>query len=225
MSGYLETSMIKALIFDMDGLMIDSERLYFQTEKEIAAQFGKKTKEETFGKMMGRNPLESMNIFKEDLDIPLPAEELLEMRTTIMREKLKSDLVPMPGLMKIIDSFSNKLKMAITTGAQKEFLDIVVDILGLRDKFQVLQPSDEIVKGKPHPEIYLVTCTKLQLKPGECVVLEDSFNGVLAAKKAGCYVIAVPSEYTKEHDFTPADFIAKNLFVAEKHINDLLGTP
>jgi len=217
--------MIKALIFDMDGLMIDSERLYFQTEKEIAAQFGKKAKEETFGKMMGRNPLESMNIFKEDLDIPLPAEELLEMRTTIMREKLKTDLVPMPGLMKIIESFSNKLKMAITTGAQKEFLDIVVDILGLRDKFQVLQPSDEIVKGKPHPEIYLVTCTKLQLKPGECVVLEDSFNGVLAAKKAGCYVIAVPSEYTKEHDFTPADFIAKNLFVAEKHINDLLGTP
>jgi Predicted phosphatase/phosphohexomutase len=102
--------------------------------------------------MMGRNPLESMNIFKEDLDIPLPAEELLEMRTTIMREKLKTDLVTMPGLMKIIESFSNKLKMAITTGAQKEFLDIVVDILGLRDKFQVLQPSDEIVKGKPHPE-------------------------------------------------------------------------
>jgi len=217
--------MIKALIFDMDGLMIDSEKLYFQTEKEIAAQFEKKVKEEILWKMMGRNPLESMNIFKEDLDIPLPAEELLEMRTTIMREKLKTDLVPMPGLMKIIESFSNKLKMAITTGAQKEFLDIVVDILGLRDKFQVLQPSDEIVKGKPHPELYLVTCTKLQLKPGECVVLEDSFNGVAAAKKAGCYVIAVPSEYTKKHDFTPADFIAKNLFVAEKHIIDLLGIP
>ena len=99
---------------------------------------------------------------------------------------------------------------------------IVVDQLEIRDKFNVLQASDEIEKGKPHPEIFLKTCSKLGLKPAECIVLEDSLNGVTAGKRAGCYVIAVPSAYTKNERFDIADFIAPDLFSAAGHINDIL---
>jgi len=213
---------MKAIIFDMDGLMVDSERLYHQAQQEIYRQFNKTLPEKTRLKMMGRKPLESMKIFVEALDIPTDAVKLLEMRNDIMREKYKNDLVPLPGLDHIIDTFYGKLKMAISTGAQEEFLDIVVDQLGIRSKFDVLQASDEIEQGKPHPEIYLKTCKKLSLKPGECIVLEDSLNGVLAGKGAGCYVIAVPSEYTKQENFDRADFAADDLFCAAGHINDLL---
>jgi HAD superfamily hydrolase (TIGR01509 family) len=213
---------MKAIIFDMDGLMVDSERLYQQAQQEITRQFNKTLPEKVRLKMMGRKPLESMKIFVEALDIPTDAVKVLEMRNDIMREKYKTDLVPLPGLNHIIDAFYGKLKMAIATGAQEEFLDIVVDQLEIRNKFDVLQTSDEIEQGKPHPEIYLKTCKKLGLKPGECIVLEDSLNGVLAGKKAGCYVIAVPSEYTKQENFDRANFTADDLLCAVAHINKLL---
>jgi HAD superfamily hydrolase (TIGR01509 family) len=213
---------MKAIIFDMDGLMVDSERLYQQAQEEITRQFNKTLPEKARLTMMGRKPLESMKLLVEALDIPIDAVKLLEMRNDIMREKYKNDLVPLPGLAHIIDTFYGKLKLAISTGAQEEFLDIVVDQLGIRNRFAVLQASDEIEQGKPHPEIYLKTCKKLGFRPGECIVLEDSLNGVLAGKGAGCYVIAVPSEYTKQENFDSADFTADDLFCAAGHINDLL---
>ncbi|MFQ6070132.1 MAG: HAD family hydrolase [Candidatus Aminicenantales bacterium] len=214
--------MIRALILDMDGLMVDSERLYFQTEREMARKFHKNVEDKTLWEMMGRSPLESMEIFVWELGLPISAEEALEIRNRIMRKKLLTELKPMPGLHHIIDTFSGKLKMAVCTGAQKEFLEIVVRKLGIRNRFDVLQSSEEVTKGKPHPEIYLKTCSRLKLSPKDCVVVEDSSNGALAGKRAGCYVIAVPSEYTKEQDFHFVDFIAEDLFQAAEHIKVLL---
>ncbi len=202
--------------------MIDSERLYWQVERDIARRYGKEVKDETLWKMMGRRPIEGLRIFVEDLKLPITAEEALEMRDKRMREKYKNESEPMPGLFHILGTFDNKLKLAVCTGAQREFLDIVVDRLGIRGKFWVLQASDEIKKGKPDPEIYLTTCRKLGCKPRECVVLEDSSNGALAGKRAGCYVVAVPSDYSRGQDFAFVDFVANDLVDAEDHILWLL---
>lgn len=215
--------MIRALILDMDGLMIDSERLYFQTEREIAQKYHRTVSDQTLWRMMGRDPVESMRVFVEEVGLHLKVEEALEMKNKLMLRKLKKDLKPMPGLYSLLNAFKDRLKMAVCTSAQQEFLDMVVDQLGLRNMFEVLQSSDEMKKGKPDPEIYLSTCRKLELFPEECVVLEDSSNGVLSGKQAGCYIIAVPSSYTKGQDFQTADFIASDLFHAEKHIHNLLS--
>lgn len=216
--------MVKALLFDMDGLMIDSERLYFQTEREIAHKFNKNVGDKTLWKMMGRTPLESLDIFVRETGIPLSAEEALEMRNQIMRQRLKKDLKPMPGLFSILNTFYGKLKMTVCTSAQKEFLEMVVNQLGIGEKFNVLQASDNLRKGKPNPEIYLKCCRRLKLPPQECLVLEDSSNGALAGKRAGCYVIAIPTQYTSGQDFHFVDFKAKDLFQAEKHIREMLNT-
>jgi HAD superfamily hydrolase (TIGR01509 family) len=206
----------------MDGLMIDSERLYFQAERDIAAEYNTTVREETLWKMMGTKPIEGLAIFVQDLKLPISAERALEMRNEAMRKKLQTDLEAMPGLFHILDTFFGRLKLAVCTGAQGEFLNTVVDKLKIKDKFSVLQSSDGIEKGKPEPDIYLKTCERLELYPQDCLVLEDSSNGVLAGKKAGCYVIAVPSEYTKGQDFRTADFTASDLFQAEHHIQTLL---
>ena len=206
----------------MDGLMIDSERLYFQAEENMANKFGVKLREETLWKMMGTKPIEGLAVFVKDLELPINAQEALDMRNKIMRKKLQTELEALPGLFHILDTFFNRLKLAVCTGAQEEFLDIVVDLLNIREKFDVLQSSDGIERGKPEPEIYLKTCEKLAVSPQECIVLEDSANGVIAGKKAGCWVIAIPSEYTQSQDFTSADFIASDLFHAEQHIHTLL---
>jgi HAD superfamily hydrolase (TIGR01509 family) len=215
--------MFKALIFDMDGLMIDSERLYWQVEKDLAGSYRKEVKEETLWKMMGRRPIEGLRIFVEDLELPISAEEALALRDARMREKYRDESEAMPGLFHILDTFYGKLKLAVCTGAQREFMEVVVDRLKIREKFNVLQASDEIKKGKPDPEIYLSTCVRLGLEPKQCIVLEDSSNGALAGKRAGCYTIAVPSEYSRGQDFSFVDFVASDLFAAEKHISGLLG--
>jgi len=213
---------VKALIFDMDGLMVDSERLYQEAQRDIAARFGKRVKDETLGRMMGRKPIESLVIFVEEHGIPATAEEVFRMRNEIMRGKIERDLKPMPGLDHILGTFFGKLKLSVATGAQQEFLDLVVDNLGIRGLFDVLQSSDGVALGKPDPEIYIAACRNLSLEPRDCVVLEDAANGVLAGKRAGCYVIAVPSEYTHKQDFARADYIARDLFDASRHIKALL---
>ena len=211
-----------ALIFDMDGLMIDSERLYFEVEREMARKYGKEVKDETLWRMMGRRPIEGLTIFVRELGLPLDPAEAVRIRNDLMRERMKQDLQPMPGLFHIIDSFHGQLKLAVSTGAPREFLDIAVDKLGVRDKFDVLQASDDIRSGKPDPEIFLKTCKKLGVAPREAIVLEDSENGVVAGKRAECTVIAVPSEYTRGQDFSPADFVAADLLEAEKFIRSLM---
>lgn len=211
---------MKAVIFDMDGLMIDSERLYFEAQREIGRRFKRQVKDELLWKLMGRKPLESLEIFVLDLNLPLSPEQAKKMRDEIMREKMMNDLKPMPGLYHVLDSLYGKLLLAVSTGAEQEFLDITLDQLNIRNKFSVLQASDEIKIGKPNPEIFLVTCSKLGVAPEESIILEDSENGVRAGKNAGSYVIAVPSDYTRSHDFSAADFVAADLFKAAEHIQE-----
>ena len=213
---------IKALIFDMDGLMIDSERLYFDVERQIARRYGREVRDETLWRMMGRKPVESLAIFVRELGLPLDPAEAVKIRNDLMRERMKEDLRPMPGLSSIIDSFYGRLKLAVSTGAPQEFLDIAVEKLGIRDKFDVLLASEDIQHGKPDPEIFLRTCERLGVRPCEAIVLEDSENGVVAGKRAGSTVIAVPSEYTRGQDFSQADFVAADLFEAGKFIQGLM---
>ncbi|MBN2245478.1 MAG: HAD family phosphatase [Candidatus Aminicenantes bacterium] len=214
---------MKAVIFDMDGLMIDSERLYFEAQREIGRRFNRQVKDEVLWKLMGRKPLESLKIFVNELDLPLSPEQAKDIRDEIMRIKMSQDLKPMPGLYHILNSLQGKLRLAVSTGAEQEFLDIALDNLGLRDKFDVLQASNEINKGKPDPEIFLVTCSKLGVAPEESIILEDSENGIKAGKAAGSYAIAIPNDYTRSHDFSEADFIAVDLFMAEHHIQEKFG--
>jgi HAD superfamily hydrolase (TIGR01509 family) len=209
---------MKGIIFDMDGLMIDSEKLYFATGREIAAAYGKTVEDPTFWKMMGRSPIDSMTIFVEEVGLPVSPQDALLERDRIMSRKLAAELEPMPGLMETLQTLRERYRLAIATGSPAKFLDVVVDSLQLASYFDVLQSSDDIRNGKPHPEIYERAAARLDLTPSECCVLEDSSNGALAGKKAGCYVIAVPNEHTREQDFSFVDFLARDLREAARHL-------
>jgi HAD superfamily hydrolase (TIGR01509 family) len=223
MNAHSKPRLLKALIFDMDGLMVDSERLYLEVEREMARRFHKEFDTATWQKMMGLKPTEGIRVFVETLDLPLSPEDALVIRDVAMRKKYREEAEPMPGLFHILDAFDGRLKLAVGTGAQREFLEIVVDRLGIRDRFAVLQSSDEIERGKPDPGIYLACCRKLGLEPRDCAVLEDCENGALAGVRAGCYTIVVPTEHSRTQDFRCADYVAADLFDAERHISALLS--
>jgi HAD superfamily hydrolase (TIGR01509 family) len=207
----LKLTGLKAVIFDMDGLMIDSERLYIDSERAMAALRGKELPESCIEKMMGHKPIESMAIFKEDLSLSESAAELLAERDALMRDKMEHDLVPMPGLFDLLKAVSGRFSLAIATGASRPFLDLTLEGLQIRSLFSALVCADDVSRGKPDPEIYLSAASRLGVLPGECLVLEDSANGIRSASSAGCRTIAVPSFYTKDQDFSLADKICPSL--------------
>jgi len=213
---------VKAVIFDMDGVMIDTERLYFEVERIMARKFGKEVKDETLWKMMGRKPLEAITVFAEDLELDISPKKLLEIRDELFVKKLVNEVEPMPGLFDILNILKGKVKMAIATGSPQKFLKIVLDKLKIESYFDVFVTSDEVEKGKPDPEVYNTAVKRLKVAPFECVVLEDSSNGALAAVRAGCYTIAVPTVYTNKQDFSFVNYVAKDLKDAAEKINEFL---
>lgn len=202
--------------------MIDTERLYFEVERIMARKFGKEVKDETLWKMMGRKPLEAITVFAEDLELDISPKKLLEIRDELFVKKLVNEVEPMPGLFDILNILKGKVKMAIATGSPQKFLKIVLDKLKIESYFDVFVTSDEVEKGKPDPEVYNTAVKRLKVAPFECVVLEDSSNGALAAVRAGCYTIAVPTVYTNKQDFSFVNYVAKDLKDAAEKINEFL---
>ncbi|MCE9597692.1 MAG: HAD family phosphatase [Spirochaetia bacterium] len=202
----------------MDGLMIDSERLYIKVESEMASERGRILTRDVIARMMGRKPIDSMRIFAEDLKITEPPDRLLAERDQRLLIQMEHDLQLMPGLLETIEKFRGRYALSIATGATESFLNLTLDRFDLRSYFSVLVSSDAIVNGKPDPEIYLKAIKLLDVPADSCVVLEDSGNGVLAGRRAGAYSIAVPSEHTSHQDFSPAHFVARDLSDACAHV-------
>jgi HAD superfamily hydrolase (TIGR01509 family) len=216
-------SQFAAIIFDMDGLMIDTEGLYWAAARQIAASYQKTVSDDTLRNMMGRAPIESMRVFAKDLSLPDSAEALLDRRTAIMLERFRQPISPMPGLMELLHAFKDRLKLAVATSAPAAFVDLILPAMGLTHFFDAIQTSDGLQHGKPHPEIYLKTIARLHVQPRQSIVLEDSTAGAQAGKNAGAYTIAVPSDYTRTGDFSFTDYQAKNLHDAQSHIASLGG--
>jgi HAD superfamily hydrolase (TIGR01509 family) len=215
--------MYQALIFDLDGLLIDSETIYRRISYQMADDFGKQLHDGIWVKQMGRSPLESLAIFREELGITThSAGELVDLRNDLLADGFRNGLEIMPGALEMIHAFHGRLRMAIATGSNRMLMDLAIAQLGLNGYFEYMLPSDDIKAGKPDPEIYLRTIEALGLQPHECIVLEDSSNGALAGHAAGCYVIAVPSDYTRNQDFSFADHVADDLTEARTRIEDML---
>jgi HAD superfamily hydrolase (TIGR01509 family) len=198
--------------------MIDSESLYFETEREMARSYGRDVRDETLRKMMGRSPADSMKVFADDLNLAVSPEELAGIREERMAIKLVAHCPPLTGLFEIIEAFRGNLKMAVATGSPPRFLTIVIQKLSLQDTFQALVTSDDVARGKPEPDIYLLAARRLNTLPERCIVLEDSENGARAGKRAGCHVIAVPTLYTDSGDFSFVHYRASDLLDAMAHI-------
>lgn len=215
-------SKIKGILFDLDGLLIDSEKVYHRVSYEMAEELKVDLHDGILDMQMGRSPLESMVIFKKELGIEeFSAQELVDWRDRKMLEAYHLQVDLMPWALEMLDWSHTRYQIAIATGSTRNLVDVVVNTLDIRDLLNVILPSDEIKMGKPHPEIYQTAAKMLGLKPEECVVLEDSSNGCKAGQQAGCYVIAIPNQHTENHDFSFVNNITKSLKEAKKIIETL----
>lgn len=211
--------MIKAVIFDMDGLLIDSEPVWREAEKEVFALVGITLTEEMCFQTVGLRIDEVVRHWKnkfpwDNCEDKVIEEKIIQRVIELIKEKCKV----LPGVYEAIKFFKDKnIPLAIASASAVPIIETVIEKLNIRNEFKVIHSAQNEQSGKPHPAVYLATAKLLNVDPTECLVFEDSFNGVIAAKAARMKVIAVPEDiHYGELRFHAADWQLKSLVEVEE---------
>lgn len=218
--------MVKAVIFDMDGVMIDSEPLWEKTERILLGRKGIEYHPTYRDKIVGLNQNDSGSLLRETFNLIESVEEIIAVRVEILLGLYETELELVPGLLPLLKELRvGGLILALASSSPIEAINFVLDKFSLRKFFAVVVSGDTIPLGKPYPDIYLHTAENLGVEPIECVVIEDSINGVKSAKSAGMICIAVPDKRLSQKEFQIADLIVDSLDeVSPKMIRNLFRT-
>jgi HAD superfamily hydrolase (TIGR01509 family) len=184
---------LDAVLFDMDGLLVDTEPLWFETETEVMARLGGSWGRADQERLLGGSMAHTVGYLLSRADAPAAPEEVARwMMDGMLRRAAEGRVVVRPGARELLGQVAAAgVPHALVTGSQRRFTDAVLASTGLR--FPVTVTGDDVARAKPDPEPYLLAAKRLDADPGRCVALEDSPNGVASATGAGCRVVAVPS--------------------------------
>lgn len=186
--------MKRAVIFDMDGLMLDSERIAFSAWKRACLEAGHPISDETILAMVGRTTSDSEQILREAMGPDFPLQEVKERRIRYTDMEIHEQGMPVkPGLCELLDLLDRAgVSKGVATSTTRARAMMKLGKAGIANRFPVIVAGNEVQRGKPAPDIYLLTAERLSVPPHDCVVLEDSDPGVFAAHAAGMQVIIVP---------------------------------
>ena len=192
-------------IFDMDGLMIDTEKLYLKFWILAAKDYGYDMKPEHVYAIRSMARKYSIPKIKSFLGEDCPTEEIRAHRTVLMNEYIKENGIEVKkGLFYLLDYLRSKgIKMAVATATPRNRTEEYLHIIGTYDYFAAMVCGDMITNGKPDPDIYLTAAKNLGLPPQECVAFEDSPNGITAAYSAGCHAIMIPDMTQPDKELEP----------------------
>lgn len=221
----MSTPDLRAVVFDLDGLMFNTEDLYQEVGTEILKRRGFDFSHELKSAMMGRPGPVAYQIMIEWHQLTDDTPETLAAEAdTIFPAILDEKLAPMPGLLELLDRLEAAgLPKAIATSSGLAFVQRVLAPLELAPRFEFILTRENVTEGKPHPEIYLLAAQKLGFSPEQVLVLEDSHNGCLAAHAAGTFLAAVPGVHSRGHDFSMAGLCLESL--EDARLYDALGLP
>ncbi|MEX2176887.1 MAG: HAD family phosphatase [Pirellulaceae bacterium] len=212
----------RAVVFDLDGLMFNTEELYQDVGSELLRRRGYVFTPELLDQMMGRPSQVALQIMIDTHTLKATVEELVAETDEIFPEILRTRLAPMPGLVELLAALErHNVPKGIATSSRRSFVERVLGAFAFEPRFSPILTSEDIVEGKPHPEIYLLAASRLSIAPAEMLVLEDSQNGCRAAVAAGAIAVAVPGGHSRRHDFSGAELVADSL--GDPRIFDRLG--
>ncbi len=189
---------IKAVIFDLDGTLVDSMGIWKQIDIEYLAKYNIALPDDLQSSIEGMSFTETANYFKERFQIP---EEIHEIKATwneMTYKKYKNEVPLKEGTREFLNMLKSRdIKMGIATSNSRELVEVVIKSLQIDSFFDAVHTSCEVEKGKPSPDIYLLVSEKLGVAPTECLVFEDVPQGIMAGKNAGMKVCAVDDEYSR----------------------------
>ena len=214
----IKLSGLDAVVFDMDGVIFDSERLGLRSWQAVADRHGLGDISETAKKCIGRNTADTMKIFDEAYGDRVNVEELYEEAKVLMRDIIAKEGLPLKeGARELLGFLKEQgIKVGLASSTKQAVVKEELTAAGLIGYFSVIVGGDMIERSKPEPDIYLLACERLGAEPGKCVCIEDSFNGVISAHRAGLGVIMVPDM------LMPTDEILSLVDVYKKSLSDVL---
>jgi len=196
----------QAVIFDMDGVLVDSEPFGFEAMRRMVARYGLGYSEEENAEFLGRTTLDSCRILKARHGLPDSAETLADFYIEGMLAQIEEGPVPMRGVPDVLERVrAGGYRLALASSAELRVIHANLTALALGPLFEAVVSGTQVARGKPAPDVFLAAADRLGVPPAHCLVVEDSRNGLLAAKAAGMRCAVVPCAHTRHQDFREAD--------------------
>lgn len=197
-----DTLRIDALIFDMDGLLVDTEHLAYAAMESFLARHTVERRQEIHDQMLGRRLPEAIAIVKDGYGLDKPLDDLIAEYTILRRDALIGNVRPMPGALDVVRfGLESGLKVGLASSGLRDQVMLSLAEAGLAGLFAVEVTGDDVTRGKPAPDLFLKAAEGMDVDPKHCVVFEDAPAGVAAAANAGMHAVAVPNEHSKAMPF------------------------
>ena len=191
-------SRIAAVIFDLDGVLLDSETAWVEVKKEFTEESGGHWKDRAQWEMLGMSSTEWSQYMHDELAVPVPPEQISSEVAERLVERYRQRLPLLPGAVGAVRSLAREWPLAVASSSNRNVIDLVLERARLADAFAATVSSEEVERGKPAPDVYLEAARRMGVEPESCAAIEDSGNGIRSAHAAGMAVIAVPNK-----DFPP----------------------
>jgi HAD superfamily hydrolase (TIGR01509 family) len=201
--------MIEAVIFDLDGILIDSEHVWDEVRQQLAEERGGRWNENASRDMMGMSSIEWSRYMRDVVGLEEEPEEISAEVVRRLEERYRTGIPLIPGAEQAVERLAARWPLALASSSNRELIDLVLTESGLGGFFRASVSSEEVARGKPAPDVFLEAARRLDADPTRCAAIEDSENGILAAKAAGMRTIAIPNPQYPPHEdaLTSADLV------------------
>jgi HAD superfamily hydrolase (TIGR01509 family) len=184
--------MIEAVVFDLDGVLIDSEPVWEQVRRQVVAEHGGHWAADAQRRIMGMSTMEWARYLSEELDVGLPSEQVAAIVIERMAARYAEHLPLMPGAVETVREVAARWPLGLASSSPPALIDVFLDTASLRGSFVAAMSTEQVAHGKPAPDIYLAVAEQLGFQPPRCAAVEDSTNGLRSAAAAGLRVVAIP---------------------------------
>jgi HAD superfamily hydrolase (TIGR01509 family) len=191
---------VAAVVFDLDGVLVDSEQVWDAARRELVDERGGVWRDDATRAMMGMSSLEWSRYMHDELGVDLEPAAISAVVVEKLERLYRQELPLLPGAREAVRALATRWPLGLASSSNREIIDLVLELAGLADAFTATVSSEEVPRGKPAPDVYLEAARRLGVAPEECAAVEDSTNGLRAAAAAGMTVIALPNAA-----FPPAD--------------------
>lgn len=204
-----EEKYMKAVIFDMDGVLVDSQPYHFKADIDTMAEYGVIKDQKFYESFAGTLTADRMRTLKEMFGLDAPVEEMTIKRENMILDIMgKEDIKPVLGIPEFLRSIKEKgLTTAVASSSDYKLINLILDRLKIAQYFDSVTSGSDVKRGKPSPDVFLLAAERIGIEPAECLVVEDSENGVKAAKAAGMKALGYINPTSGKQDLSLADFI------------------
>jgi HAD superfamily hydrolase (TIGR01509 family) len=188
-------TVVDAVIFDLDGVLVDSETVWDECRRSVVARHGGSWRADATDAMMGMSSPEWAAYLRDQLGTPLPTSQIIDEVVSLVEDRYRRDLPLMAGAVSAVRDIARQWPLGLASSSNRPIIDLFLDASGLREEFTVSVSSEEVGRGKPAPDVYLEAARRLAVPPQLCAAVEDSANGIRAGAAAGMTVVAVPNTH------------------------------